>query len=88
MIVEFLEKFSKDIDRINQPHVKDGVVRMIKRVEAAKSFSEIPHTKKLSGHKSAYRIRVGDYRIGIFLNGQIVQFARVVDRKDIYKLFP
>ena len=88
MIVEFLEKFSKDLDKIDQSVVKAGIIRAIKRVETANSLSEIPQTKKLSGHKSAYRIRVGDYRIGIFFTGQIVQFARVVHRKDIYKLFP
>lgn len=35
-----------------------------------------------------YRIRIGDYRIGIFVEGKTVEFARVVHRKDIYQQFP
>jgi mRNA interferase RelE/StbE len=49
---------------------------------------EIPHLKKLQGFKSVYRIRIGDYRIGIFIDGNTVQFVRVLNRKDIYKYFP
>ena len=48
----------------------------------------IVNLKKLKGFKTAYRIRIGDYRIGVFIDGDIVEFARVVHRKDIYRLFP
>lgn len=88
MTVEFLEKFSKDIDRINQPHIKSAISKAILKVELAKNISEIHNLKKLSGHKSAYRIRIGDYRIGIFISGHVIQFARVVHRKDVYDVFP
>ena len=37
---------------------------------------------------SAYRLRLGDYRVGIFLVEGVVEFARVVHRRDIYKVFP
>jgi mRNA interferase RelE/StbE len=88
MQVEFLEKFGKDLDKLNQGFVKKTVQKTIIQMEQAKSLQEIPHIKKLSGHKSAYRIRIGDYRIGVFVDGNKVQFARVLNRKDIYKLFP
>lgn len=88
MKVEFLAHFSKDLDKIRFSHVKQSVQRIILKVESAESISEIPNLKKLSGHKSAYRIRTGDYRIGIFVEGKTVEFARIVHRKDIYNLFP
>jgi mRNA interferase RelE/StbE len=88
MQVEFLEKFGKDLDKVNQGFVKTAVQKTIIRVEQATNLNEIPQLKKLAGHKSAYRIRVGDYRIGIFVDGNRVQFARVANRKDIYKVFP
>ena len=88
MQVEFVEKFGKDLDKIHQGFVKKAVQKTIIQVEQANNLSEISHIKKLSGHKSAYRIRIGDYRIGIFVDGNKVQFARVLNRKDIYKLFP
>ena len=88
MIVVFLSKFSKDIDTINQKSVKANIEKVIKQVENAKVVDEIANVKKLKGHKSAYRVRIGDYRIGVFVEGSQVEFARVVHRKDIYKVFP
>jgi mRNA interferase RelE/StbE len=88
MKVEFLDRFNKDLDKLKVKHVKDGVRKLILHLEEANSLSEIPNLKKLAGHKSAYRIRVGDYRLGLFIEGSTVQFARILDRKDIYKVFP
>ena len=86
MRVEFLERCSRDLDKVTQRSIRESVEKIILKVESAKSLSEIPHIKKLSGHKSAFRIRLGNYRIGIFVEGNIVQFARIVHRKDIYKI--
>jgi mRNA interferase RelE/StbE len=88
MQVEFLDRFSKDLDKLKVKHVKDGVLKLIHRLEAANNLSEIPNLKKLAGHKSAFRVRIGDYRSGMFIEGNTVQLARILDRKDIYKVFP
>ena len=88
MQVEFLSKFSKDIDSISQKSVRSNIAKLIILVEASSNLYNIPNLKKLAGHKSAYRVRIGDYRVGFFYEGQKVIFARVVHRKDIYKVFP
>ncbi|HEY8783718.1 MAG TPA: type II toxin-antitoxin system RelE/ParE family toxin [Mucilaginibacter sp.] len=88
MIVKFTGRFSKDLDKLNQASVKKDISDIIKEVENAAHLSEIKNIKKLKGHLTAYRIRSGDYRIGLFVESNIVEFARVADRKDIYKIFP
>ena len=88
MRIEFLDKFDRDLDDITAKHVRQAVEKTIVRVENAKTLADVPQVKKLSGFKSAFRIRIGDYRIGIFVDGDLVQFARVVHRKDIYRVFP
>lgn len=88
MKVEFLRKFVIDLDKLNAVHVKTSVLRTIELVESVNHLSEIPNLKKLKGHKSAFRIKIGDYRIGIFVKGRTIEMARVVHRKDIYKVFP
>ncbi len=88
MQVEFLSKFSKDIDRINQTTVKLSLAKLICLFELAENLSNIPHLKKLAGHKSAYRLRIGDYRVGFFYENHKAVFARIAHRKDIYKVFP
>jgi len=88
MKVEFLSKFSKDLDKLTAPSVKKDVLLAIENVEEAPKIGEIHNLKKLKGSKIAYRIRIGQYRIGLFIENNTVEFARVVHRKDIYKLFP
>ncbi|MDP3913923.1 MAG: hypothetical protein Q8R96_09315 [Bacteroidota bacterium] len=57
-------------------------------VEDAVLVREITNLKKLTGYKNAYRIKIGNYRIGVFIENNIVEFARVIHRKDIYRVFP
>ena len=88
MNTSFLSQFEKDIDRIWMQSVKDDIANAVEQVKQAEGMSSIVDLKKLKGFKTAYRIRIGDYRIGAFIDGDTVEFARVVHRKDIYKLFP
>lgn len=88
MNIEFLARFSKDLDSLNVPHLRKAIAKAIIEVENARNLMEVRNIKKLQGSKIAYRIRVGDYRIGFYYQNEIVQFARVVHRKDIYKVFP
>ena len=67
MKVEFLKKFSKDIDVVGVKSVKSNLTKVIELMESVNLLDEIPSTKKLKGHKSAYRTRVGDYVWGFSL---------------------
>ena len=87
MKVEFLKKFSKDLDDVKTILVQHAIFRVIELMEATDSLDKIPNTKKLKGHKSAYRTRVGDYRLGFFFENSTILLARFVHRKDIYKIF-
>ena len=84
----FLNSFLKDINKLSLQSVKDDIQKTILNVEKANSIKEIKNIKKLSGFKYAYRIKIGDYRIGLFIENNTVEFARVIHRKDIYKTFP
>ncbi|HTD98852.1 MAG TPA: type II toxin-antitoxin system RelE/ParE family toxin [Mucilaginibacter sp.] len=88
MKAEFTNRFYKDIDKITQATVKIDIVAVIKQVEEANNLSEVNNIKKLKGYSIAYRVRIGDYRIGIYYENNIVEFVRVAHRKDIYKVFP
>ena len=88
MKVEYLKKFSKDLDDLSLKSVKRSIIRLIEFMEVVDTLENIPNTKKLKGHKTAYRTRVGDYRIGFFFQNSTILLARFVHRKDIYKIFP
>lgn len=84
----FLKHFEKDIDKLLDKKVQNDIVDAIENVENATKLSEIKNLKKLSSYKNVYRIKIGHYRIGLFIENNTVEFARVVHRKDIYNVFP
>ncbi len=88
MKFEFLSKFNQDLNKIHLKSVRNSLLKLIELTQSAETLAEIPNLKKLQGFKSANRIRIGDYRIGIFIGGNTIQFARVLNRKEIYKYFP
>ncbi len=88
MRVEFLKKFSKDLDEVKVKSVKQSLIRLIETIESIESIEKLGNTKKLKGHKSAYRIRIGEYRLGFFFENSTILLARFLHRKDIYKIFP
>lgn len=51
-------------------------------------FNRDLNAEKLSGSKDAYRIRLGNYRIGIYKEDNKVILSRVLNRKEIYRYFP
>lgn len=59
-----------------------------KLIEEAENLGEINNVIKLKGEGDYYRIRVGDYRIGIKLDRDVVYFVRILHRKEIYRYFP
>ncbi len=44
--------------------------------------------EKLKGYETYYRIKIGDFRVGIEFVEDKVILSRFLHRKDIYKYFP
>lgn len=88
MKVLFDKSFLQDIQKINDGKLKSRINNIIQLLEEAESLTSIPHLIKMKGHASAYRLRVGEYRIGLFKEKEVVKLIRVLHRKDIYTYFP
>lgn len=90
MKVGFKNSFLKAIQKTNNLELKEGVFKVIDSVENAQNFNEIQNLKKLKGYSVYFRIRVGNYRIGIKWDqeSQTVFFVTFDHRKNIYKKFP
>ncbi len=88
MKVVYTKQFLKEISQITDKKLGSLVEVAILEVKSAFNPSQIRNFKKLKRHKFAYRIRVGDYRIGIYLNNDIIEFSRFLHRKEIYRYFP
>ena len=82
------KSFEKDIVKINNKEFAAIVFALIEELEGCQTLSEISHLKKMAGKGNYYRIRVGDYRLGIKLSEQTLILLRFMSRRDIYKYFP
>jgi len=88
MNVRYLKSFLRDLEKIKDKKTKQQVKAQIEIIKAATQHKEIPRMQKLKGHPFAYRIRIGTYRMGLFVKDDCIEFVRFVKRNDIYKLFP
>jgi len=88
MIVKIDKIFEKDTDKIKDKKILFKIVDVIEKVREADDIMSIKNIKKLKGSNKFYRIRIGDFRIGIIIDNNIVEFIRCLHRKDIYKYFP
>ena len=50
--------------------------------------TDVEGTRKIQGYDTYYRIRVGDFRLGIKLTNDGIEMLRFLHRKDIYRRFP
>ena len=89
MIVRFDKSFIKALNKIKDKTVLKRIESVIEKAEKADALEQISNTKKLIGYSVYYRIKIGDYRIGLEqINSNEIILITILHRKDIYKKFP
>ncbi len=89
MKVRYAKSFDKDIDGIrNNPQVKKHLLEVIVRLKEIDSLDEVQGIRKIEGYAGYYRLRIGDFRLGLKLIEDTLELIRFLHRKDIYRRFP
>ena len=88
MNVEFRKSFEKDVGKILNGDLLTRIKAVIEEVENAESLLDVNNIKRLKADGNYYRIRVGDYRIGLTDDEDTITFVCVLHRKEIYRYFP
>lgn len=79
----------KDIDALgSNADIRKRLLEAIQRLKQIETLNEIHGIKKIEGYSDYYRLRIGDYRLGIKLTGGGLELIRFLHRKDIYRRFP
>ncbi|MBE5229119.1 MAG: type II toxin-antitoxin system RelE/ParE family toxin [Microcystis aeruginosa PMC 728.11] len=86
--MNFVAFFFRDLGAIKDRKLRQRIEAVIVEVEAANNLAELRNIKAIEGHPSYYRIRIGDYRIGIYVEENMIAFVRVLHRKEMYRYFP
>lgn len=88
MKVRYEKSFLRDLKKVPDQNTLDKVYDVIKNIKSSASLHQVKNIKKLHGHPNAFRIRLGDYRLGLFYENDTIIFVRLLNRKDIYNKFP
>jgi len=86
--VEFKKSFEKDLSKLRDQTLLTRIKAVIFEIEAAENLQSLSNVKKLKTAGNYYRIKVGDYRIGILLDEATIVFVKVLHRKEVYRYFP
>lgn len=88
MKIKYEASFEKDLRGIHDKKLMEKIKAIIDAAKQASHPSFLTNTKKLKSYDGYYRIRIGEYRIGIeFVEDELI-FTRILHRKDIYRYFP
>ncbi|MBU0696617.1 MAG: type II toxin-antitoxin system RelE/ParE family toxin [Bacteroidetes bacterium] len=88
MQIQYQKKFLKDLAAItskSRETIENLVFKTFLEYENVEKSGKL---EKLKGYNSYFKIRVGNYRIGLKIENDILYFERVLHRKEIYKFFP
>ena len=89
MNLETSKQFDKLVFKIKDKAIKTRLKNIIEKVALAKSLDEISNVTPIVGYPGYYRIKFGDYRIGISLKEGIIWFLYFGKQDEsTYKKFP
>ncbi len=88
MEVKIDKSFQKDTRKIKDKALLTKIALVISSVQQAENINQIKNLKKLKGPSGNFRIKIGDYRLGIIISESSIEFIRCLHRRDIYKYFP
>lgn len=82
------KKFEKYTQKINDKPTLIILAKLVLDFQKATKWQDISNIKSLVGFKNYYRVRLGDFRVGIEIQNDMVYFLVIAKRNDIYYLFP
>ncbi len=87
--VEYKKKILKELVSLPSDIQSRIETIVFQELETENPF-ELGYVNKMKGYKDKYKIRVGNYRIGLTIDkkSQTIICERVAHRREIYQIFP
>ncbi|MDY6784849.1 MAG: type II toxin-antitoxin system RelE/ParE family toxin [Cyanobacteriota bacterium] len=89
MEIQYRQAFLKDLKHLKSSSIYQRIYNLaFTTLPALNTLQEIPNLKAMRGYTSRYRIRLGDYRVGIEVKENTIEVMRVLHRREFYRYFP
>jgi mRNA-degrading endonuclease RelE of RelBE toxin-antitoxin system len=87
--VQYRKRFLKDLKALKNQPVYEQILQLAFRdLPNAKSLQDIGNVKPMKGATNRYRIRLGEYRLGIAVVDNNIEVMRLLHRREFYRYFP
>ncbi len=89
MEVLYRKSFLKDLKKLRNRPEYDRVFQLaFSDFPKSETIRDVTGVKPMRGYLDRYRIRIGNYRVGVEFSSNKVEFMRVLHRRDFYRYFP
>ena len=87
--IEYTKRFLKELSRLPEEVQRQAEKIVFEEIVRANPF-ELEYLKRMKGYRDKYKIRIGNYRIGVTIDkvNKLLICQRIAHRKDIYRIFP
>ena len=87
--VEYKKRFLTELSKLPED-VQSQAEKVVFEDLICENPFDLGYIEKMKGYPGNYKIRIGQYRIGITVDKQktILVCNRIAHRKDIYRIFP
>ncbi len=88
MEVKYSKKFLKQLAAVPSDIQSKIESFVFDELVSTSSIYEMGKVEKMKGYDGFYKVRFGNYRLGLVLENEIITVKAVMHRREIYKFFP
>ncbi len=87
--VEYTRRFLRELSKLPNKIQVQAEKIVFEELPSVNPFA-LGYLEHMTGYPDKYKIRIGQYRIGITINKslKLLICQRIAHRRDIYKIFP
>lgn len=89
MNIEISKRFVKDTQKITDKRILAKIQQVILEAQQVESIIDLAELEEMTGYPNFYRVKFDyRYRLGLYCEGETIEFLRVGSRESFYKKFP
>lgn len=89
MEIQYRKSFLRDLKKLKGQPIYDKIFELaFTTLPKVDRLSNVTGVKAIKSYPNRYRIRIGNYRVGIEVHGDNVEVMRVLHRREFYRYFP
>lgn len=88
MKVEYSRKFLKELAAVPSDIRSKIESFVFEELVSTSSIYEMGKVEKMKGYDGFYKVRFGNYRLGLVVANEMITVKTVMHRREIYKFFP